>query len=108
LEIFSIWKTFGLHMELNSNIRGFRKGEAMHVDHPTIPQIIEAAGGPKGIADASNGDVNAWAPYKWKTNGIPQKHFDLIARLANVSIEHIHRANQNLEVSDAFETGAAA
>lgn len=62
----------------------------------TIPDLIEACGGPYKIAEASKSTadpIGHWAVRKWPTNGIPRTHFELVRRLAKVSVDQIHKAN---------------
>ena len=61
----------------------------------TIANIVQRAGGRRKIVDASDGSVKYDAVRKWEKNGIPERHWPLILRLAGkLSINHLHDANQ--------------
>lgn len=59
----------------------------------TISQIIEAAGGPRAISDASAGTVKKDAVYKWPTIGIQDRHWPLLMSLTEVSADELFQAN---------------
>ncbi len=63
----------------------------------TVREIIEAAGGPREIAKAAKKTrykLVAKSVYDWPTIGIPEKHWATIMRLANVTADELHRANE--------------
>lgn len=70
----------------------------------TIRDIIEAAGGPAAIADASNGSVSVEAVYKWPKIGIPDRHWPFILPLACATADEMLAAN----VAARSETAEAA
>jgi hypothetical protein len=59
----------------------------------TVSDIIEAAGGAKGIASESNGSVSAEAVYKWPRIGIPDRHWPLVMPLAQATAAEMLAAN---------------
>lgn len=62
-----------------------------------LPKVIIArAGGAAAVADASCGTLSSWAVYKWTANGIPERHWPLIMRLAGVSAEQLLLGNAAL------------
>lgn len=71
----------------------------------TVEEIIQACA-PDGdgdrresaaqrIAAESNG-LTHWAVYKWAEKGIPQRHWDVLMRLAGTTPTELHAANQLL------------
>jgi hypothetical protein len=60
----------------------------------TLAQIIEAAGGPRAIAEASGDRVKKDAVYKWPTIGIPDRHWPLLMSLTTVSADELFEANR--------------
>ena len=66
----------------------------------TIPDLIEACGGPHKIAEASKktrDPIGHWAVRKWPMNGIPRTHFELVRRLGRVTVDDIHTANLKVD-----------
>ncbi len=59
----------------------------------SVTQIIELAGGPAVIADASKGRIKKDAVYKWPNIGIPDRHWPVIIKLAEVSPDELFFAN---------------
>lgn len=59
----------------------------------SLPEIIKAAGGARGIEDASSGEIKRDAVYKWPQIGIPDRHWELVIRLALSSAEELYQAN---------------
>ena len=59
----------------------------------TIAEIIEKAGGPAAIAEASEGALKKDAVYKWKTIGVPDRHWPILIDKAGVTPEQIYAAN---------------
>jgi hypothetical protein len=70
----------------------------------TIREIIEAAGGPSAIAEASSGSVTVEAVYKWPKIGIPDRHWTFILPLAGATADEMLAAN----VAARAETAEAA
>lgn len=66
----------------------------------TVAEIITKAGGAVAVsaALAASGDPDLartyWAVTKWKKIGVPRSHYDIIARLAKVSVSELHAANR--------------
>ncbi len=60
----------------------------------TVKAIIEAAGGPAKIVEASAGAVQLNAVYKWPKIGIRDSHWDLIMGLCDVTTDELHAANK--------------
>lgn len=67
----------------------------------TIEEIIKAAGGADAIAerlpkrrntDGSKRDPR-WAVYKWKTNGVPARHWPVLIELAGATPDELLSAN---------------
>lgn len=71
----------------------------------TIPEILKAAGGAKGISEASGGTITKDAVYKWPTIGIPDRHWGLLIDLTETTPEELYRANATARGSSE---GAAA
>lgn len=59
----------------------------------TVSKIIELAGGPLAIEQASEGRVKAGAVYKWPKIGIPDRHWPLVLRLAKITSDQMLNAN---------------
>ncbi|WP_415279280.1 carph-isopro domain-containing protein [Brucella sp. BZ] len=59
----------------------------------SVTQIIELAGGAAVIADASKGRIKKDAVYKWPNIGIPDRHWPIIIKLAEVSPDDLFFAN---------------
>lgn len=62
----------------------------------TVKEIIEDAGGPKRIAEASkrtSTPIVAKSVYDWPQIGIPEKHWPIIIRLAKSSADELYKAN---------------
>jgi hypothetical protein len=71
----------------------------------TLPEIIEACGGPERIEKASGMKsgkpgqpdrprLSHWAVRKWPQTGIPERHWPLVQQLSNASIEELYGANR--------------
>lgn len=79
----------------------------------SIRAIIQRCGGARRISEESaKGErfVARKTVYSWLLNGIPERHWGLISRLAGVAVEDIHRANRELaatkDLTDAPTLGA--
>jgi hypothetical protein len=59
----------------------------------TVKEILDAAGGPGKIAEASEGVVSVEAVYKWPKIGIPDRHWPFIMGLCDVSAAELLAAN---------------
>lgn len=59
----------------------------------TIHDLIKAAGGAKAVQEASDGAISRDAVYKWPSIGIPDRHWELIIRLAGASPDELYQAN---------------
>lgn len=62
----------------------------------TIAEIIDRAGGPKAIADASRLTADPFskdAVYKWGKGGIPDRHWPIIIALTRLDVAAIYSAN---------------
>lgn len=59
----------------------------------SVTEIIELAGGAAVIAGASRGRIKKDAVYKWPNIGIPDRHWPIIIRLADVSPDELYFAN---------------
>ena len=62
-----------------------------------IRTIIDDAGGPKKIAEATEGSkrkIMAKSVYDWPRIGIPELHWSIIIRLAKATTDELHRANE--------------
>ena len=59
----------------------------------TLSEIIKAAGGARGIEEASAGEIKRDAVYKWPQIGIPDRHWETVIRLAQSSPEELYQAN---------------
>jgi hypothetical protein len=59
----------------------------------TVKDIIEAAGGPKVVAEACGPSVSVDAVYKWPRIGIPDRHWPHILPLAGASAAEMLAAN---------------
>lgn len=65
-----------------------------------IEQIITSSGGPERIATEAGLrgiKLSSWGVYKWRSNGIPEKHWPLIKDLSGASVEEIFNANAALK-----------
>lgn len=60
----------------------------------TISDIIKAAGGPRGIAEASGGSVKKDAVYKWASIGVPDRHWPLLIERAGATPDELFEANR--------------
>jgi len=58
-----------------------------------LPEIIEAAGGPKAIEEASGGSIRRDAVYKWPIIGVRDRHWHILIELAGACPEELYRAN---------------
>ena len=73
----------------------------------TVHEIIRDSGGPSGIeeeAQTRGVKLTLWAVKKWPLNGIPEKHWSMIADLCGATVEEIFNANAALR---AEQQGAA-
>ena len=61
----------------------------------------ECPNGAERIANESENTVSKWAVYKWLHNGIPEKRWPLVKRLAGVTADELHSANQQLALQAA-------
>ena len=62
----------------------------------TVKEILDAAGGPTKIAEASeasDGAVSVEAVYKWPKIGIPDRHWPVIMGLCDVTAAELLAAN---------------
>lgn len=66
-----------------------------------ISEIIEAAGGAKGIEVASNRAIRRDAVYKWASIGIPDRHWEVVIPLANTTPDELYKANLAARAGDA-------
>lgn len=76
----------------------------------TVRQIIEDAGGPHKIAAASRKTrrpIGFKTVYAWYANGIPEKHWDLMAKLANATPDELYHANRPLRRPSAARARVA-
>lgn len=71
----------------------------------TITEIIKAAGGPRGVSDASDGAVKKDAVYKWPGIGVPDRHWPLLIELAGATPDELYQAN--LAARSSVSTEAA-
>ena len=68
----------------------------------TIKQIIQAAGGPKKIAAATQKTarpISSKSVYDWPTIGIPERHWPVLIKLAKSSPEELMRVNAKARAS---------
>jgi hypothetical protein len=65
----------------------------------TVDEIIKAAGGPKQIAENSDGSINRDAVYKWPSIGIPDRHWPVLIKLAGVTPQQLFDANRDARAS---------
>lgn len=63
----------------------------------TINEIIEAAGGPSAIVNATDGKIDSSTVRRWRMSGIPDLRWPLFIELANSSPEELYAANQALD-----------
>lgn len=62
-----------------------------------VRQLIEDAGGPKKIADASlktKKPITAKSVYDWPQIGIPDRHWPILIKLAKATVEELYEANR--------------
>jgi hypothetical protein len=62
----------------------------------TIKDIIRDAGGARAVKEAANQrgcELTIWAPYKWQTEGVPDRHWPVLVDLAGATPEELYRAN---------------
>lgn len=59
----------------------------------TVKEILDAAGGPGKIAEASAGAVSVEAVYKWPKIGIPDRHWSILMGLCDVTADELYAAN---------------
>lgn len=80
----------------------------------TVDDIIRDAGGAQAVADHINGQadprlggrpaITVWAVHKWRLNGIPEKHWPALMRLAEADAATLYAANRlNRAPADAAE-----
>jgi len=74
----------------------------------SLSEIIEAAGGPRGIESASDGAITRDAVYKWPSIGIPDRHWEVLIPLAASTPEELYRANRAARGSHPNDGGRAA
>lgn len=60
----------------------------------TISEIIKAAGGARGISEATEGAVKVDAIYKWQTIGVPDRHWPILIQLGGSSPDELFEANR--------------
>lgn len=61
--------------------------------HRSVKEILDAAGGPAKIAEASAGAVSVEAVYKWPKIGVPDRHWSILMGLCNVAADELYAAN---------------
>ena len=68
-----------------------------------VNDLIDKAGGPKAIAQASRRPrkLSVFAVQKWRKRGIPDGHWDLIMSLTGVPLEVVYRANRSFRADKA-------
>lgn len=66
----------------------------------TIPQIIEAAGGPRQVSEATGGRIKADAVRKWPQIGIPDRHWPVLIELAQATPDELFEANRAARTAD--------
>lgn len=62
-----------------------------------VKQIIEDAGGPKKIAEASlntKKSITAKSVYDWPQIGIPVVHWPILIKLARATVEELYEASR--------------
>jgi hypothetical protein len=59
----------------------------------TVKGILEHAGGPTKIAEASAGAISVEAVYKWSKIGIPDRHWSILMGLCDVTADELYAAN---------------
>ena len=62
-----------------------------------VRKIIEDAGGPKKIAEASSKTrwpIAAKSVYDWPQIGIPDRHWPILVKLAKATAEELYEANK--------------
>lgn len=59
----------------------------------TVDDIIKLAGGPKRIAEHSDGSINRDAVYKWPSIGIPDRHWPVLMELSGATAQDLFEAN---------------
>ncbi len=77
----------------------------------SVRDIIDDAGGPQKIASASKKSrypVAIKTVYAWMTNGIPEKHWELMCRLARATPDELYAANKPLRRPSAARARIAA
>ena len=68
-----------------------------------ISQIIQDAGGPRKIEEASAGKLTADAVRKWRRFGIPDRHWPILIELAGATPDELFAANVNVRAPEAAE-----
>lgn len=76
-------------------------------DKLTCREIVRLAGGPAKIGEAASkrdAEIDAqkmeWAAQKWRQNGIPDTHWDLMIELAGVTVDQLYQANKLVRKGD--------
>lgn len=75
----------------------------------TLSDLIDKAGGPKAIAEASQAHAHKMTfrgVQQWRRRGIPATHYDLVAKLSGVDVATIHRIDRKFR--DDFLAVSAA
>ena len=79
----------------------------------TVREIVQRGGGPKGLyaqlIELVDDDqvISENAVYKWRFNGIPERHWQIVQRVCSVTAEQLHRANEALRRRRVVESQAA-
>jgi hypothetical protein len=68
----------------------------------TLPEIIEACGGPERIEAAAGPHpvrkgkprLSHWAVRKWPQTGIPERHWPLVQQLSGATVDELYGANR--------------
>jgi hypothetical protein len=81
----------------------------MKTTEMTVRDIMQRAKGPKGLYaklleagyDQADGDpvIKESAVYKWRDNGIPERHWPIVQKVCCVTAEQLHLANEALRQS---------
>lgn len=77
----------------------------------SVREIIQKAGGPKAIAEASEDTdypVGVYAVHKWRRRGIPDEHWELLRRLTGVPVATIYKVNLALKSDGRRRTTSRA
>lgn len=79
----------------------------------TVRDIVQRGGGPKGLyarlLEMVDVDqvITESAVYKWRDNGIPERHWPVVQRVCDVTAEQLHLANEALRRRRVVESQAA-